>query len=286
MHYTQSKIILTIGNWFDRAEKSWHSQGFVRIMASSLIFTYLMAISLIELKRAGFVLWEIIPSNHFKSIEMAFTLLLFFEVISLVFSLVHSVSKSMEIQLQILSLILLRNAFKIFGSFPNNYQIMHMEKEILYMFADAFGALIIFGIIIMIRKYDKHRALNRRVDMQKSFVSAKKIIGLVMLVVFIAMIFFDVYFFFCELDTFNFFRMFFTFMIFIDIFLVFISLRYSNDYQILFRNSGFALATIIMRLAFEAPAPYNDIMGVGAAVFVLALVIIYNRIPLPDVVEK
>ncbi|RLD90723.1 MAG: hypothetical protein DRJ09_03295 [Bacteroidetes bacterium] len=48
-------------------------------------------------------------SNHFKSIELAFTLLLFFEVVELVLSLEKSVSQSMHIQLEILSLIFFYN---------------------------------------------------------------------------------------------------------------------------------------------------------------------------------
>ncbi|MBN2614110.1 MAG: hypothetical protein JXR71_00320 [Bacteroidales bacterium] len=278
MHYTESKITKIFGNTFDYAEKKWHSHSFARWLASALILTFLLTLVLIELKNAGMIHWEIIPANHFKAIELAFTLLLFFEVISMVFSLVHSVSKSVEIQLQILSLILLRNAFKLFGSFPNDYQISLMQEKIMYMFADAFGALILFGIIILIRRLDKHRGICASVDMQKSFISVKKIIGLILLVVFGVMIVMDVYYFFMEIEPLNFFRIFFTFMIFTDILLVFISLRYSNAYQILFRNSGFALATIIMRLAFEAPAPFNDILGVGAAVFVLCLIVVYNQI--------
>ena len=74
---------------------------------------------------------------------------------------------------------------------------------------------------------------------------------------------------------------FFTFLIFNDILLVLISMRYSDSYRILFRNSGYALATITMRLALELPHPYNVIVGVMAAVFVFSLVLTYNRIPLP-----
>lgn len=286
MHYTQSKITKTISHWFDLAEQRWHSPQFARILASALIATYLVALILIELKINGIVTWRVIPASHFKAIELAFTLLLFFEVISLVFTLAHSISKSVEIQLQILSLILLRNAFKIFGSFPIDYQISSLHEKVAYMFTDAFGALAIFAIIILIRKLDKHHTFCHGIDMQESFITAKKIIGMILLVVFGVMIVMDIYHFFNQEETFNFFRLFFTFMIFTDILLVFISLRYSNAYQVLFRNSGYALATIIMRLAFESPVPYNDILGVGSALFVLSLVIVYNRISLTETVEN
>jgi len=100
-------------------------------------------------------------------------------------------------------------------------------------------------------------------------------------VVFIVMIGVDLTYFFMQEHTFNFFHFFFTFLIFNDILLVLISMRYSNSYRILFRNSGYALATINMRLALELNHPYNVILGVSAAIFVLGLVIAYNHIPLP-----
>lgn len=280
MHYTQSKVTKIIGHWFDLAEQRWHSQQFAKLLASVLIATYLITLILIELKINGIIAWKVIPESYFKAIELAFVLLLFFEVISLVFTLVHSISKSVEIQLQILSLILLRNAFKIFGSFPNGYQISSLYEKVAYMFTDAFGALIIFAIIILIRRLDKHRTFFHEIDLQESFITVKKIIGMILLIVFGVMIVLDIYHFFNQEKTFNFFRLFFNFMIFTDILLVFISLRYSNTYRVLFRNSGYALATIIMRLAFESAVPYNDILGVGASLFVLSLVIVYNRIPL------
>jgi len=278
MHFTQSKVTKTTGHWFDLAEQRWHSQQFTKLLSSVLIATYFIALILIEFKNNGIITWKVIPESHFKAIELAFTLLLFFEVISLVFTLIHSISKSVEIQLQILSLILLRDAFKIFGTFPNDYQISSLYEKVGYMFTDAFGALTIFAIIILIRKLDKHRTFFHEIDLQESFITAKKIIGLIMLVIFGVMIILEIYHFFNQEKTFNFFRLFFNFMTFTDILLVFISMRYSNAYRVLFRNSGFALATVIMRLALESAAPYNDILGIGSALFVLSLVFVYNRI--------
>ncbi len=266
---------------FDKTELKWESEPFIKILAETLVITFLSSLLLIGLKYAGYITWNIVPSNPFKSIELAFTLLLFFEVISLVFSLVKSISKSMEMQLQILSLILLRDAFKLFGEFPENYTWHLIQTKVLYMFIDAFGALLIFGTIILIRKYDKHHSICKTIDKQKSFVNTKKIIALLLLIVFIVMIGVDLAYFFMQEHTFNFFHFFFTFLIFNDVLMVLISMRYSDSYRILFRNSGYALATITMRLALELPQPYNVIIGVMAAIFVFSLVLTYNRIPLP-----
>ena len=279
MSIAESEFIYRITRVFDRIEKKWDSEPFLKVLAFLLVGAYLLAILLIELKNIGFISWALVPADHFKAIEMAFTFLLFFEVISLVFSLIKSISVSMETQLQILSLILLRNAFKLFGEFPEIYTWHAIQDKVIFMFADAFGALIIFSIIIFIRRIDRHKSICKNIDEQQSFVNIKKIIAFILLITFILLIAFDIYHFFSNKSVFNFFHYFFTILIFNDILLVFIALRYSNSYRILFRNSGYALATIIMRLALELNAPYNDLLGVTAAVFVLLLVIAYNHIP-------
>ncbi len=279
MYVAESKPVFRITRAFDQIERKWESDAFLRILAILLVAVYLLAILLIVLKHNGNLSWTFIPDNHFKAIELAFTFLLFFEVISLVFSLVKSVSVSMEAQLQILSLILLRDAFKLFGEFPETYAWTAIHHKVLFMFVDAFGALVIFSIIIFIRRIDRHKSICKNLDDQQSFINIKKLIAFVLLIAFVAMILLDVYYFFRQETVFNFFHYFFTILIFNDILLVFISLRYSNHYRILFRNSGFALATIIMRLALETKEPYNVALGVASALFVLLLVVAYNRIP-------
>ncbi len=279
MSIAESPFVFRLTGWFDRIEKKWESPSFLKMLAFLLVIVYLLAILFIVLRHNQLISWQFIPDNHFKAIELAFTFLLFFEVISLVFSLVKSVSVSMEAQLQILSLILLRDAFKLFGEFPESYAWSVIHQKVLFMFVDAFGALVIFSFIIFIRRIDRHKSICKNLDDQQSFINIKKLIAFVLLFVFMAMILLDVWYFFRQETVFNFFHYFFTILIFNDILLVFISLRYSNHYRILFRNSGFALATIIMRLALETREPYNVALGVGSALFVLLLVIAYNRIP-------
>lgn len=279
MSAAESPFVFRLTSVFDRIEQKWESKIFLKTLASLLVSVYLLTILLIQLKHSGIISWGFIPHNHFKAIEMAFTFLLFFEVVSLVFSLVKSVSVSMETQLQILSLILLRDAFKLFGEFPEIYTWAAIHEKILFMFVDAFGALVIFSIIIFIRRIDLHKTICKNIDEQQSFVNIKKLIAFILLVIFTVLIVLDIYHFFNQEAVFNFFHYFFTVLIFNDILMVFISLRYSNHYRILFRNSGFALATIIMRLALETAPPYNVVLGASSAFFVLLLVIAYNRIP-------
>ena len=52
---------------------------------------------------------------------------------------------------------------------------------------------------------------------------------------------------------------------------------YSNAYRAVFRNSGFALATVVLRLALAAPDDTHAALGFGAALYTLGLNWVYNQ---------
>lgn len=276
----KDKHILVLVRLFNSFREKWESQSFMRLIATFLILSYLVLLFLIGLKQFDVLAdyLPIIPDNPFKAIEMAFTLLLFFEVISLVFSLEKSISKSMTIQLEILSLILLRNAFKIFGGFDHSNLFTIIDENIMFMFSDAFAALIIFIGIRIIKRIDKPLKCTLDEATLSRFINVKRIISLIMLFVFCSMILLDITFFIFQKNTFEFFKEFYTVLIFTDILIIFVSMRYSNSYIVLFRNSGYALATVIIRIALTAAAPYNALLGLVAMIFVLGIVIAYNKL--------
>ncbi len=264
---------------FDKLSTHWESDKFVKIVGSILVVVYLSFLVLIALKHINFLepFLQTVPDNFFRSIEFAFNLLLFFEVISLVFTIPKSISKSVSIQLEIFSLILLRNSFKIFGDFPDILSWEIIEQNIYIIFANAFGSLLIFLVLVYIKNVDKHLSICRSKDSLHNFVRVKKLISILLLIVFIAMIITDIVFLFLRIDVFEFFHTFYTILIFTDVLIVFISLRYSNNYYVIFRNSGYAIATVLIRIALELPDPYLMIVGVVATFLVLSLSLVYNR---------
>ena len=79
--------------------------------------------------------------------------------------------------------------------------------------------------------------------------------------------------------TFSIFAGFYTVLIFSDVLIVLVSLRFSTTYAVFFRNSGFTVATVFIRLALAAAPPWNAALGVGSALFALGLTMAYNRFP-------
>ena len=71
----------------------------------------------------------------------------------------------------------------------------------------------------------------------------------------------------------TFFPVFYTVLIFSDILIVLLSHTYQPAFQSVFRNSGYALATLLIRFALGAPAYYAPALGVAAMAFAFGVAV-------------
>ena len=53
----------------------------------------------------------------------------------------------------------------------------------------------------------------------------------------------------------------FSVMIFTDILILLISMVYNSSYEILMRNAGFVVSTVMIRISFSLDSPYNNIVA-------------------------
>lgn len=265
---------------FDKIYKLWQSTSAARLVGSLLVSIYAIALILIHLN-----IWDVLPhwmaknvsTNYFDAISLVFTALLIVEVITLIQSLARSVTTSLLKQFELLSLILLRDAFKTFGRFHQPLDWSQDLDTIMYMVADSFGALVIFLIIVLVSRMTRHPQITSSMDAQERFVKVKKSIALLLTVAFVVFGIDHLGIYYLTQEGTDFFETFYTVLIFTDILLVLVSLRYCTDYLVVFRNSAFALATVFIRLALTAPPYVNVAIGIAASVFVLGLVYFYNR---------
>jgi len=265
---------------FDPLHQLWEDDRTQRTVAGFLIIVFMLSLAAIELKRQGVITGEparLIPSSHYYAISLAFTLVLILEVIGLIFTLPCSISKAVGKQFEILALILLRSSFKTLADFPEPITITGHEKELWIILTDGGGAVVIFALLGV------YRLLQGKLDdtikggpTLFKFVAAKKIVALVILVIFIGMGIQNGLLVLRGLHPYHFFKNFYTVLIFSDIMLVLIAQRFLPEFRAVFRNSGFALATLLIRLALTAPPYYNVAIGTGAAVFACLLTLIYN----------
>lgn len=228
---------------------------------------------------AGTLGWFKIPgqTNYFLAIDIAFQILLITEILGLIFVLPRSVADSVGKQFEILSIILLRSAFKEFGKFdqPVEWSGLHYDP-LIYMLSDAFGALVIFLIIGFYYKKQRHVRITQTDQEQDEFAQFKQVLALILLIIFLYLGGVDLIRFVQTGHYEDSFNLFYTVLIFADILILLFSLRYSSRYYNLFRYSSFALATILIRLSLTAPPFLNIALGITAGLFVLGLTIIYN----------
>ncbi len=264
----------------DALEHFWEEHMMKRTVGALLVVAYLSSIALIEVNRLGILppdLAREIPTNHFYAVEVAFTLLLMTEVVSLVFSLTRSFSRSIGIQLELLSLIFLRDTFKQFTTFSEPIQWEQVSDGIAPMIVDSLGALLIFVIIGIYYRIQRRRPITSDETEQAQFIAYKKVIALGLLLVFIGILLIDGVRILQGLEIIPFFETFYTVLIFTDVLMVLISLRYGNNFAITFRNFGYAAVTVFIRLALIAPALIGVLLGIGTSLFALGLTYAYNR---------
>ncbi len=266
---------------FDPLHATWESDRTHRMLAGLLIAIFLAMLLGIELNRQGLLppaTGAMLGTNHFKAVNMAFTLVLILEVISLIFTLPCSVTKAVGKQFEILALILLRNSFKELVNLPEPVTIEGHADSILRIGSDGLGALCIFallGIYYSIQRTAKP-AIRSGASLY-AFTAAKKAVALFLLAVFLCMGAYNVVLPLAGHNQYEFFPAFYTLLIFSDILIVLIAQRHLPQFRSMFRNSAFALVTLIIRLALSAPPYYNAALGAAAAGYAVLLSLLYNR---------
>lgn len=272
-------LTLRLDQTYDLLERKWSGPTGRRFAGSIVIICFIGSLFLVELKKLHIFqgyLPEFIPDTFLSAIEAAFTLLLLIEVMGLVFSIVHSVTSSVGRQLEILSLILLRDVFKEISHVSEPVVWEKLTDVILPVAATSTGALCVFAILGLFYKLKKRVEIKGDDDDKRSFIVSKKLIALVLLVSFHLIVFNTVFCHFTGKPAADIFESFYTLLIFSDILIVLISMRYGHDYQVAFRNSGFAVVTVFIRIALIAPPVYSAAIGSGAALFALAILGIFN----------
>lgn len=250
---------------------------------------------------------RLVPDNPFCAVYQAFILLLLAEVIGLVFGLGKSVADTVGIQFEILSLILLRDVFGQLADPDATVSWRLIREHIGAMAVDAGAALVIFAAVGVYYRVQRHAPLTADEQDRVRFVRAKKCLALSLLVFFAVFGGRDLYVqttaLLFESQSFGewwrtqkgvFFSDLFTILIFADVLIVLLTFLYSSTYHVAFRNSGFAIATLFIRVALLAEpeeVPYLRAgLSVGAAAYAILLTLAFNNFgrapaelsPLPD----
>jgi hypothetical protein len=269
---------------FDAFEEWWEGPQARQLIASVLISGFFAALILIEASRRGLLpdpLASAVATNHFVAIDVAFTLFLVVELIGLVVGLATSVADTAGKQFEVFSLILLRRSFKELVAFdrePIRWTFETGREAVQYVVVDAVGALLIFLTLGLFYTLQQHQPITHTRSEQRRFVAQKKLVANVLLLILAGLGVYAVLKPLAVGGEVLFFNTFYTVLIFSDVLIVLISLRYSSTYYVVFRNSGFAAATVMIRLALAGPRYLGTALGVAAALFNVGVAATYTYV--------
>lgn len=263
--------------YFDKFEKIWDGPQVSKIISNIVISVFIIGILATILQSVN-----IIPLknyyNPFFAIELAFNALLIFEVLGLLFIIPKSIADAVAKQFEIISLILLRDAFKEFGHFISSSTVeSQLILNLLPIIADAFGSILLFLIAGIFYRQQRHIPITKNEQEKNEFIILKKMLAIYLGLIFFIMGAYDIYT-AVKLNVFNSsMKLFYTLLIFTDVFVLLFSLRYNTRYSNLFRYSSFALATIFLRFSLSSPPYFNVLLSLVGGCMALLVTEIYNR---------
>ena len=228
-----------------------------------------------------------IPQTIFEGLDRSllhavytpFSIILFYEVILLVFALADSHTGEVAKQYQIVSLIVVRRVFKDIGSFESFEHWLTETEAVKAVLTDMGGAVLMFVLVTI---FTLLRRTIPKVAVQRDlvgFIELKKAVAVLLLVVLSGLALLNLAVWLRVLpvsllgltqipenvDLF-FFPLFFEFMIFTDVFILIVSLAYYDRYEYVFRNAGFVISTVLLRVSLSTPKPYD----IGVALIAMA----------------
>ncbi len=223
-------------------------------------------------------IFEGLDRSLLHAVYTPFSIILFYEVILLVFALADSHTGEVAKQYQIVSLIVVRRVFKDIGSFESFEHWLTETEAVKAVITDMGGAVLMF---VLVTVFTLLRRTVPKVAIQRDligFIELKKAVAVLLLVVLSGLALLNLAVWLRvlpvsllgltqlpDVDLF-FFPLFFEFMIFTDVFILIVSLAYYDRYEYVFRNAGFVISTVLLRVSLSTPKPYD----IGVALIAMA----------------
>ena len=228
------------------------------------VFGFIVHLSLWALNASGKIVVQGETANlltsPFSALYAPFSVLLAYEAYQLIREIPTSFSNSVGKQFEIVTLLVVRDIFK-------GLSVIHFTDDwslggyLNILVLECITFVVLFYTSMNYRKFSISLMVTvMDVENLKSYIKYKRIIAVALLFTYFAIAVFA--FSGWILGVFNgqgdadreiFFLDFFTVLILADILILLIFYKYSDDFYALARNTGFVLATVILRVAIGAP---------------------------------
>lgn len=261
-------------------------------------FAFLILIYLDDNKHIEIELPFDIIHNYYFAVYVAFTFILFYEVVSMIFAIPKSVSVSIGKQYQIISLMILRSVFEHIGEYKHKLEhidifmvistwenMSELHHILVELFSGIFGPLLLFFLIWIYYNLQRHTRFVKVKDDFEGFIAIKKFMALFLMGILVVL---------AVMEAVNlshadvkvikevslshvFFKNMFTVMIFVDIILVLLTQRYTESYHVVFRNSGLAISTVLLRMSFASSIFISVTIAIFAVLIGIIVTAVYNK---------
>ena len=270
-------LVAAVQSIYPRLYDFWESKRTAHFLSVALVVTFASTVVIALINASGLVA---LPGllGHVRllsAVEVTFTLLLFFEMTSLVFVIPASIANAIGKQIEILSLVLLRSSFKEFSHYNFQLPMQSQLESVLKMVSDGAGALLVFLLLSVYYGVQRHRAVTTEAD-REAFVRLKQFVALLVLVALVVTAVYDGYEVLLIGHWVHSVDRFFQLLIFADVLLLLVAFRYTLHYPDIFRYSAFVLVTVFIRFSLLAPVYYNAMMSLFSVVFAIAVVYFHN----------
>ena len=285
-------FIQRIGDLFDRLDSDANHHRLERLVVAFSVAGFLLHLLLIFLARLvpeleSGILADI-GKNFLHAVYTPFSFILFYEVLLLVMALPKSLTSSIGKQYEIISLIVVRRVFKDIGSFEDVESWVAQTDVLKMVFLDMGGALLMFLTVAAFYRIRMTVVKSFAQRNLQGFIEFKKAIALLLGAVLVLLATFNLVTWLSsalsipssplvgppDIDNF-FFPAFFEFMIFTDVFLLIISISYYERYDHVFRNAGFVISTVLLRISLSTKQPYDIAIAVVAMLYGLGVLAVF-----------
>ena len=273
-------------------------ESWVIIIASVGFVAHLSLILLVNTNDiVGLAGFEDYLANPISAVYTPFSFILIYEVYLLIYYLPRSFAISIGKQFEIISLILIRRVFKDISKINVQSEVL-FQIENLALLYDILGILVLFTLIFVYRYFLIKRKVHKTSVSLTKFRGYKKLLCLLLVPIFIglASVSFvkwsiDIYHILIsgqqKLMDFNtvFYHEFFDILIIVDVLILVASLKFTDRYSLIIRNTGFVITTVLLRVSFNYTGLENVVLMIGAVLFgvsILGVQLLYDKIDLGD----
>lgn len=291
------RMKLTVSSIFDTLLSESIKKKTERVILTVAIISFVFHLLLIYLKDLNVIhiaSQNVLFTNPISAIYTPFSFILVYEVYILIYYLSKSTTIYIGKQYEIITLIIIRRVFKDLSilELSSNWFVIKEDLKFTY---DIIASLVLFFLLYLFYAKSYRTSVPAIPEKElpatiQRYIKIKKAISIFLVPVLLSLaiysftnwaipVFSDAATGDNEFKNINniFFDEFFKVLIIVDVIILLMSFFYTDQFHKVFRNSGFVISTILIRLSFSVEGFMNIVLILSSVVFGLLVLVIHNK---------